>query len=145
MRGVIAASMRAGSMCRVVGSMSTNTGRAPTLSTALAVAAHASGVVMTSWPSSMPSIRSATSIVTAPELNTRTVRPRNSSDSAASNSAATRPVASQPERSTSATPRMVCSSISGRVSGRNGSSLIGSTARSGVGAARALIGCTATP
>ena len=37
------------------------------------------------------------------------------------------------KRPCTSTPRMVCSSISGRVSGRNGASLIGDAARSGVG------------
>ena len=77
-----------------------------------------SGVVTTSWPSPTPSMRSATSIVTVPELYARTVRPPKNSESVSSNLRATGPVVIQPDRSTSATPRIVSSSISGRVSGR---------------------------
>ncbi len=45
-RGVMAASTRSRSMLRVTGSMSTNTGLAPTSSTTLAVATQVSGVVI---------------------------------------------------------------------------------------------------
>src|SRR5256886_15483610 len=49
-RGAIAAAMRAGSIVSVSGSTSTSTGRAPTCSMTLTVAAHVSGVVLTSSP-----------------------------------------------------------------------------------------------
>jgi len=54
--GVIAASMRFKSMLRVTGSISTNTGRAPTSRMTLLVATHDNGVVMTSWPAPTPAI-----------------------------------------------------------------------------------------
>ena len=49
-RGVIAASISAASMLQVSGSMSTNTGVAPSSTIISAVAAKVNGVVMTSSP-----------------------------------------------------------------------------------------------
>ena len=49
-RGVTAASIRAGSMSSVSGSTSTNTGTAPIISAALAVAMNVYGGTMTSSP-----------------------------------------------------------------------------------------------
>jgi hypothetical protein len=74
-RGVIAASSLSRSMLRVTGSMSANTGVAPTSRITLAVATQEIGVVMTSSPAPMPAIRSAISIVQVPELKVRTGRP----------------------------------------------------------------------
>lgn len=116
--GVIAASMRPRSRLRVAGSISTNTGRAPTSRITLLVATQDSGVVITSWPGPMPAIRSAISIVQVPELNTRTGRPPQYAESLASNAFTFGPEVIQPERRTSATPAIVASSIVGRVSGR---------------------------
>ncbi len=62
-------------MLRVAGSMSTNTGFAPTSRMTLLVATQDSGVVITSWPGPIPAMRSAISIVQVPELKTRTGRP----------------------------------------------------------------------
>ena len=53
-----------------------------------------------------------------PELSARTGRPPQKRDSSASNSFTFGPEVIQPERSTSATPAMVSSSIEGRVKGR---------------------------
>ena len=117
-RGVIAASIRSRSRLRVTGSISTNTGRAPTSRITLLVATHESGVVITSSPALTPAMRSAISIVHVPELNTRTGRPPQYSLSFASSSFTFGPDVIQPERSTSQTPEMVSSSIVGRVSGR---------------------------
>ena len=105
-------------MFRVTGSMSTNTGRAPTARITWLVATHESGVVMTSCPGPTPAMRSAISIVQVPELKTRTGRPPQYSESFASNAFTFGPDVIQPERSTSATPAIVSSSIVGRVSGR---------------------------
>src|ERR1035437_3893067 len=118
--GVMAASIRARSMLRVTGSMSTKTGRAPTSRMTLLVATQESGVVMTSWPGPMPAMRSAISIVHVPEVKARTGRPPKNSESLASNSFALGPDVIQPERRTSTTPAMVSSSMVGRVNGRNG-------------------------
>ena len=107
------------SMLRVFGSTSTNTGRAPTSRTTLAVDTQESGVVMTSSPAPTPASRSAISMVIVPELYARTGRPPQCAESAASNAFACGPVVIQPERSTSATPAMVASSMLGRVNGRN--------------------------
>ena len=116
--GVIAASTRSRSMFRVTGSMSTNTGRAPTSKMTWLVATHDSGVVITSCPGPTPAMRRAISIVHVPELKTRTGRPPQYSESFASSAFTFGPDVIQPERSTSATPAMVASSIVGRVSGK---------------------------
>src|SRR5579862_2777136 len=122
--------MRARSMLRVAGSISTKTGRAPTSRMTLLVATHESGVVMTSWPGPTPAMRSAISIVQVPELNARTGRPPQYSESFASKAFTCGPDVIQPERNTSATPAMVSSSIVGRVNGRNGTpALAGEVAR----------------
>src|SRR3954469_14502837 len=112
--------MRSRSRLRVTGSISTNTGRAPTSRMTLLVATQESGVVITSCPGPTPAIRSAISIVQVPELKTRTGRPPQYSESFASSSLTFGPEVNQPERSTSATPAIVSSSIVGRVNGRYG-------------------------
>jgi hypothetical protein len=58
--------------------------------------------------------------VQVPELKARTGRPPKYSESLASNAFTCGPDVIQPERSTSATPAIVASSIVGRVNGRNG-------------------------
>src|SRR4051812_49106982 len=118
--GVIAADTRPRSIFRVRGSISTNTGRAPTSRITLLVATHESGVVITSCPAPTPAIRRAISIVHVPELKTRTGRPPQYSESFASSAFTFGPEVIQPERSTSATPAIVSSSIVGRVKGRKG-------------------------
>ena len=67
-RGVIAASMRFASISAVSGSISTNTGFAPTRSIAIAVAMKVIGVVMTSSPWPMPAASSARCSAAVPEL-----------------------------------------------------------------------------
>jgi len=74
-RGVMAASSLSRSILRVTGSISANTGVAPTSMMTLAVATHDTGVVMTSSPGPMPAMRSAISMVQVPELKVRTMRP----------------------------------------------------------------------
>src|ERR1043166_7773159 len=115
---VIAFSARSRSRLRVRGSTSTKTGRAPTSSATLAVATQESGVVRTSSPAPTSASRRPTSSVAVPELKQRTVRPPRSPDSAASNAFTCGPEVIQPERSTSPTPAIVASSISGLVNGR---------------------------
>src|SRR5882724_3645539 len=118
--GVILASTCLRSILRVRGSISTKTGFAPTARMTLLVATQESGVVMTSCPGPIPAIRSAISIVQVPELKARTGRPPQYSESLASNSFTLGPEVSHPDRSTSATPAIVSSSIVGRVKGRYG-------------------------
>src|SRR4051812_30892344 len=132
--GVIAADTRARSIFRVTGSISTNTGRAPTSRITLLVATQESGVVMTSWPGPIPAIRNAISIVQVPELKTRTGRSPQAAESLASSSFTFGPDVIQPERRTSATPAIVSSSIVGRVSGRKGADISGLVTDQTVGA-----------
>src|SRR5258708_15997856 len=131
--GVMAASTRARSMLRVAGSISTKTGRAPTSRTTLLVATQESGVVMTSWPGPTPAMRSAISIVQVPELKARTGRPPQYSESFASKAFTCGPEVIQPERSTSATPAIVSSSMVGRVKGRKGTAAAGGGGAGGGG------------
>ena len=123
--GVMTASMRDKSMLRVVGSISTNTGRAPTCRITLLVETHDSGVVITSWPGPIPAMRNAISMVQVPELKARTGRPPQYCDSCASNSFTLGPEVIHPERSTSTTPAIVASSIVGRVKGMRSCALMG--------------------
>src|SRR5438445_13800799 len=67
-RPVIAASIRAGLIVSVSRSTSTSTGRAPTCSTTLTVAANVSGVVITSSPGPIPLAGSAVWRAAAHEL-----------------------------------------------------------------------------
>jgi hypothetical protein len=66
-RGVIASSIRPGAMLQVAGSMSTNTGTAPSSTMTSAVAMNENGVVMTSWPGRTPSAISEMSSASVPE------------------------------------------------------------------------------
>ena len=67
-RGVIAASMRLGSMLNVPGSMSMKTGVAPTSSMTSPTEMKLLGTVITSSPGPMPAARNATCIAAQPEL-----------------------------------------------------------------------------
>ncbi|MCY1243760.1 hypothetical protein D9M69_277890 [compost metagenome] len=117
-RGVIAASTASRSRLRVRGSMSTNTGRAPTAITTLAVATQVIGVVMTSSPGPISAMRSAISMVAEPLAKVRTARPPNRSESAASKACIFGPEVIQPDASTLPTSAMAAASISGRTKGR---------------------------
>ena len=123
-RGVMAASSLARSILRVTGSISANTGVAPTSIITLAVATHEIGVVMTSSPAPIPAMRRAISIVQVPELKVRTGRPPKYSDNCASKAWTFGPLVIQPERNTSPTAAMVASSMVGLENGRKGSELI---------------------
>jgi hypothetical protein len=104
-------------------------------------ATQVSGVVITSSPGPTPAILRAISIVHVPELNARTGRPPKKSESFASNAFTCGPEVIHPERSTSATPAIVSSSIEGRVNGRNGSAGFGwGFAAAGDGIAGAILG-----
>lgn len=91
-------------MLRVTGSISANTGVAPVSRITLLVDTHDAGVVMTSSPGPTPAMRRPISSVQVPELNARTGRPPQYSDSAVSKRWFCGPVVIQPERSTSTTP-----------------------------------------
>ena len=65
-RGVTAASIWAGSMSSVSNSTSTNTGTAPIMSAALAVAMNVYGGTITSSPAPMPSALRATDSAIVP-------------------------------------------------------------------------------
>ena len=125
-RGVMAASTLSRSILRVTGSISANTGVAPTSMITLAVATQEIGVVITSSPAPIPAMRKAISMVQVPELKVRTGRPPKYSDSCASKAATFGPLVIQPERRTSPTAAMVASSMVGLEKGRKGSSLMGS-------------------
>ena len=64
----MAGSISAGSMLNVTGSMSTNTGVAPTLLIDSGVAKNVNGVVMTSSPGPIPSARKLITSASVPEL-----------------------------------------------------------------------------
>src|SRR5471032_2721434 len=113
-------------MLRVMGSMSANTGVAPTSRMTLAVATQEIGVVITSSPGPIPAMRKAISMVQVPELNVRTGRPPKNSDSCASKAWTLGPLVIQPERNTSPTAAIVASSMVGLENGENGSWLINS-------------------
>ena len=66
----------------------------------------------------MPHAWSATSSAPVAEVNVRTIRPPRYSDNACSKAFTFGPVVIQPERSTSATPAMVSSSMVGFANGR---------------------------
>ena len=66
LRGVTAAEIASASIVRRPGSMSANTGLAPAISTASAVYAAESGVVITSSPGPMPSARRISAIASVP-------------------------------------------------------------------------------
>src|SRR6516162_717892 len=107
-------------MLRVSSPTSTNTGRAPTRTITFAVATKLSAGVMTSSPGPMPQASSAISRPAVAEVWVRTGRPPRYADSSASSCATLGPLASQPERSTSATAAIVSSSMLGRVNGNGG-------------------------
>src|SRR5579883_2345237 len=84
-RGVMAASIRAGSMLYVSGSMSTKTGRAPSRQIVLAVAKKVYGVVMTSSPGPIPRAIKGSSRASVPEPQpTPRAAPQYSASSASS-------------------------------------------------------------
>jgi len=72
---VNAAAIRAGSMLRVTGSISTKTGLAPARTITLAVQTQESAAVMTSSLGPMPASARATSMAPVAELMARTGRP----------------------------------------------------------------------
>ena len=69
--------------------------------------------VITSSPGPMPASCSATSTAAVADVSTRTGRPPQNADSAASKRSTQAPLVMWPERSTSATAAIVASSISG--------------------------------
>src|SRR5450755_1854298 len=120
-RGVIAATIFSASILWLRGSISANTGVAPTSMMTLAVATHEFGVVMTSSPGPTPAMRKAVSMVHVPELNVRTGRPEKKPDNSDSKACTLGPLlVSHPDLNTLDTSSIVASSMLGRVKGRNG-------------------------
>ena len=102
-------------------SMSTNTGLARTRATTFALAAKLIAGTMTSSPAPTPATSSAISSPAVAEVITRTWRPDPKyAASAASKAWTLGPLASCPERNTSATAAMLSASIEGRAKGRKG-------------------------
>src|SRR5450759_4179236 len=117
-RLVIAASSLSRSMLRVTGSMSANTGVAPTSSITFAVATQEIGVVMTSSPAPMPAMRRAISMVQVPELKVRTGRPPKYSDNLASNASTFGPLVIQDKVNVPANAAMVAAAMIGLEKGK---------------------------
>src|SRR5512135_125782 len=113
------------SMLRVTGSQSTNTGVAPTFTIMLRTVKKLCAQVITSLPGPMPASCSAISTAAVAEVTTRTGRPPQNSDSAASKRSTQGPLVMWPERSTSPTAAIVASSIRGLANFRFRSGLIG--------------------
>ena len=117
-RGVIAASICAGSIVSVSGSTSTSTGRAPTCSMTLTVEANVSVVVITSSPGPIPLTDSAVCRPAVQELSARAPGAESAAANSASKRATLGPVVSQSERSVSATSAISSSPMSGGANGR---------------------------
>src|SRR5438105_1969406 len=116
-RGVSAASAAHGSRFSVVGSMSANTGRARSYSTALAEATKENGLVITSSPSRTPAARSARCRPAVPlDTALASLAPTRAAN-ARSNCMVHGPSDRRPERSTSTTARSSASPSAGRASG----------------------------
>ena len=112
-RPVIAASIRAGLIVSVSRSTSTSTGRAPTCSTTLTVAANVSGVVITSSPGPIPLASSAVWRAAVHELTATAAGAETAAANSASNWAALGPVVIQSERRVSTTSAISSSPMSG--------------------------------
>ncbi len=117
MRSVIAAAAASGSRLSVTGSMSANTGRARSYTTAFAVATNENGVVTTSSPSSTPTARSARCRPVVPDDTAEAWRAPTRSANASSNAGTRGPSERCPERSTSSTACSSRSPITGLASG----------------------------
>ena len=121
-RSVTAASAASGSRLSVTGSMSANTGRAPSYSAALAEATNENGLVITSSPRFTPTARSArcrpaVPLETALAYKESPPTPPTRRANACSNSPTFGPSESSPERSTSSTARSSSTPSVGRASG----------------------------
>src|SRR5437763_9269959 len=99
-RDVIFASISSGAMLQVTGSMSTNTGVAPSRTMTSAVAMKVNGVVMTSSPGLSPRAISAISSASVPEATVMQWRAPQYSASLASSSATSGPMMYWPWSST---------------------------------------------
>src|SRR5690242_11911051 len=112
-RGPMRAATWSRSMLRVTRSQSTNTGFAPTFTIMFSTVKKLSAQVMTSSPGPIRAICSATSMAAVADVSTRTGRPSQCAESAASKRSTHGPLVTCPERSTSVTPSIVASSING--------------------------------
>jgi hypothetical protein len=121
----IAAAAAAGSMLSVTGSMSTNTGRARSYTTALAEATNEKGDVTTSSPSETPAARSARCRPAVPLDTALACVAPTRVPNADSNSSTRGPRDRRPERRTSSTAVSSASPMSGRASGTGSSLTLG--------------------
>src|SRR6266705_4776254 len=94
-QGVIAAAICVASIVSVSGSTSTSTGRAPTCSITLTVAANVSGVVITSSPGPIRPTASAVCIPAVHELRASALGAETAAANSASNEATFGPVVIQ--------------------------------------------------
>ena len=108
-RGVIAASVAAGSIVRRSGSMSANTGLAPVITMASALKAADNGAVMTSSPGPMPSARSVSASASVPVPTPTACGDPDEAANSASNASSSGPRMNQ--------PRVMTRSIAARTSG----------------------------
>ncbi len=116
-RLVTAASAACGSRFNVTGSMSANTGLAPSYTIALAEATNDSGLVTTSSPASTPTARNARCNPAVPLLTAQAYGAPTRAANMRSNSASFGPSESCPERSTSSTARSSASPSTGLARG----------------------------
>jgi Transmembrane secretion effector len=122
-RGVIAAATAPGSMQKVAGSMSANTGVARARAATPAVAAKEKEGTITSSPGPMPRARRDSHRAAVPELTATQCRPATSPANSASNSATCRPCTTCPERRTSVAAVISFSPSSGHATGITAGSL----------------------
>src|SRR5574341_879077 len=118
-RGVIARSIRAGSMLNVSRSTSTKTGRAPVWMTAFAVAQKVIGVVMTSWPGPTPETTMERWSAAVHEFRAIACFAPMYSRNISSKRATRGPVPIQPDRRVATTSAISASSIAGLPKTRN--------------------------
>ena len=110
--GVIFFATEAGSISKVSGSISANTGTPPSYSAALALAAKVMAGTITSSPGLMRSARMAQCSAAVPELTATPSPAPQWAAKACSNSETRGPVVSQPEQSASTTALTSASAIS---------------------------------
>ena len=116
-RGVIAAATASGSRQKLPGSMSANTGVAPTSRTALALAAKEKDGTMTSSPGPrLSAIRESWS-AEVPELTATQCRPPTTAPNSCSKPATSGPCTTMPLRSTRTAASISASPMTGRAGG----------------------------
>ena len=119
-RGVIAASMAAGSSVSRAGSMSANTGVAPAITIARALKAAESGAVITSSPAPMPSARSVSASASVPVPTPTANRAPDAAANSSSNADTSGPRMNHPRSITRSMPCAIAAASGPGVSDRNG-------------------------